>query len=180
MRRYYIKNENKLSEQNKQWAKNNPEKKLEIDKQWREKNSEYIKQYQRENKKARNEYLNNRRKIDLKFNLNEKVSSLIRYSLGNNKNGCRWENLVGYTLNDLIKRLKKTMPKGYNWNDYINGKLHIDHKIPISAFNFTKPEHPDFKKCWALENLRLLSAKENRIKYNKLEKSFQPALKIEL
>ncbi|GAI73524.1 unnamed protein product, partial [marine sediment metagenome] len=42
------------------------------------------------------------------------------------------------------------------WKDYLNRDLHIDHIIPKSAFNFTKPEHTDFKRCWALDNLRLL------------------------
>ena len=89
-----------------------------------------------------------------------------------------WENLVDYTLDNLIKHLKKTMPEGYTWDDYLNGKLHIDHKIPISVFNFDKPEHIDFKRCWGLKNLRLLSAKENLIKGAKLSRPFQPALQI--
>jgi len=70
------------------------------------------------------------------------------------------------------------MPKGYCWQDFLEGKLHIDHKIPISAFNFTKSEHIDFKRCWALSNLQLLPARENIIKSNHLSKPFQPALKI--
>ena len=70
------------------------------------------------------------------------------------------------------------MPKGYAWQDYISGILEIDHIIPISAFNFTKPEHIDFKRCWALSNLRLLLKEENRIKSNKMERPFQPALNM--
>ncbi|GAI61384.1 unnamed protein product, partial [marine sediment metagenome] len=38
--------------------------------------------------------------------------------------------------------------------------------------------HIDFKRCWALENLRLLPAKENMVKHNKLDRPFQPALRI--
>lgn len=38
---------------------------------------------------------------------------------------------------------------------------HIDHKLPVASFNFDSPEHLDFKKCWALENLQPLWAKEN-------------------
>jgi len=34
------------------------------------------------------------------------------------------------------------------------------------------------KRCWALSNLRLLPAKENMIKHNKLDRPFQPALRI--
>ena len=100
----------------------------------------------------------------------------ITESLKGKKAGRRWEDLVGYTLNDLFKRLKSTMPEGYTWQDYLKGKLHIDHIIPKSVFNFTKPEHPDFLKCWALENLRLLPERENIIKSNHLTRPFQPAL----
>jgi len=104
------------------------------------------------------------------------ISSSIRIMLKGNKQGRHWEDLVGYELNDLIKRLKKTIPKGYTWQDYLDSKLHIDHIIPVSVFNFTKPEHLDFKKCWALKNLQLLPAKENLEKHNKLDKPFQPCL----
>ena len=106
------------------------------------------------------------------------MGSAIRKSLKGNKNGRHWEKLIGYTLKDLIKRLQKTIPEGYYWQDFLNGKLHIDHIIPMDAFNFIRPEHIDFKKCWALKNLQLLPAKENIGKGNRLTKPFQPALKI--
>ncbi len=125
-----------------------------------------------------NKYQSERLKTDIKFRLNRNVSRLIRKALKGNKAGRRWGSLVGYTLNDLIDRLKNTMPVGYTWKDFLSGELHIDHIIPISAFNFTKPEHTDFKRCWELENLQLLPAKENLIKHNNLDKPFQPALKI--
>jgi len=106
------------------------------------------------------------------------MGSLMWYSLKKNKAGRTWKSLVSYNLNDLIKHLKKTMPEGYTWQDYLEGKLHLDHKIPISAFNFTKSEHTDFKRCWALSNLQLLPARENLVKSNKLTKPFQLALQI--
>ena len=86
--------------------------------------------------------------------------------------------MVGYTLDGLIKHLKNTVPIDNTWSDYLNGDLHIDHIIPIKVFNFTTSKHADFKRCWALKNLRLLSAKKNIIKGAKLTKPFQPALKI--
>jgi 5-methylcytosine-specific restriction endonuclease McrA len=186
----------------KEYLKNySPEKKKESNKQWYEKNREKILERQRQNyhnnpekererrkrkywkhKGERNEYRNqwikDKRKIDLKFNLNIKMSSAIHNSLKGNKNGRHWETLVGYTLNDLIKHLKKAMPEGYNWQDFLEGKLHIDHIIPKSIFNFDSPEQIDFQRCWTLENLRLLPARENLRKHNKLLKPFQTALKI--
>jgi hypothetical protein len=140
-----------------------------------------LKQYCKDNdlhyrKEFINRYYLQRRKIDLKFNLNGRISVAMGHSLKGNKAGRHWEDLVGYTLDDLLKRLKKTMPQGYNWQNYLDGELHIDHIIPISAFNFTKTEHIDFKRCWALGNLRLLLAMKNWKKHAKLDKPFQRAL----
>jgi hypothetical protein len=55
---------------------------------------------------------------------------------------------------------------------------HINHVIPISAFNFSSPEDIDFKKCWALKNLRPLWAKDNFSKNARLDKPFQPSLAL--
>jgi 5-methylcytosine-specific restriction endonuclease McrA len=68
------------------------------------------------------------------------------------------------------------MPLGYTWQDFLSGKLHIDHIIPIAAFNFRSPGDADFKHCWALKNLRLLPAKENMRKGAKLTAPHQPGL----
>ena len=198
-KQYRKNNPDKTKEYSRQWRKNNLEKgriyrkenqeKNKIyQKQWRENNSEYgskyHKQWRRDNlekeRKYKREYRAMKRKTDFKFYFNDKTSKAIRLSLKGNKNGWHWETLVGYTLNELIKHLKETLPKGYTWNDYLAGKLHIDHIIPLSAFNFNKPEHPDFRRCWALENLQLLPARENLIKGSKLSKPFQPALKLSL
>lgn len=170
-KQYYIKNKEKILEYCKKWAKDNPDKR-----------EEYMKRYKAGNKKEILEYQKKwnieKRKIDLKFNINSRMGRSINKSLKGDKAGRHWETLVGYVLNDLVRRLKKTMPEGYNWQDFLEGKLHIDHIIPKKVFNFTRPEHIDFMRCWALKNLRLLPAQENLIKGAKLEKPFQPALQI--
>ena len=168
-KKYRQKNKTRIKEYQKMWREKNKEKTETIRQQYRE----YQKKYQKK-------YSKKRRKTDLKYNLNQKMRLGIWFSLKGNKNGYHWENLVGYTTKDLIKRLQKTMPKEYTWQDFLDGKLHIDHIIPVSVFNFTKPEHIDFKRCWALNNLQLLPAKENIKKNAKLYKPFQPSLKVEL
>jgi len=157
---YYIKNKEKINEYNKSYYFINKEKIL------------------KSHKKNQNEYQIKRRKKDPKFNLDHRMKCAISNSLRKNKKSQSWQMLVGYTLKDLIKHLKKTIPKNYIWEDILNGKLHVDHIIPKSVFNYTKPEHIDFKRCWALSNLRLLPAKENIAKSNYLSKPFQPALQI--
>jgi len=168
-KQYYQKNKETILKRRKQWRKDNPKKTKQYRTEYRKENYEKL-------NKQRRQYQKHKRETDLRFNLNDRISKAIRKSLKNNKAGKHWETLVGYTTNDLIKHLKKTMPKGYAWQDYLDGKLHIDHIIPISAHNFTNPKHVDFRRCWALDNLQLLPAKENISKSNKLEKPFQPAL----
>ena len=180
----------------KQYRIDNSKRRIENARIWRENNPEKAKAYQilydQEHKKERIEWQKNnpektreaakrfyqKHKTNLKYILNKKIKTAIWLSLMGNKNGWHWETLVGYTLTELKEHLEKTMPKGYEWIDYIKGKLHIDHITPISVFNFKKSEHIDFQRCWALENLRLLPARENLLKHNKLSRPFQPALAI--
>lgn len=120
-----------------------------------------------------------RQKKDLKYRLNCRMKTGIRQSLKfGSKNGRSWESLVPYNYKQLKRRLDFTMPNGYTWQDFLNGDLHIDHIIPISAFNFDESEHLDFSKCWALSNLQLLPAKENISKGKKLYVTIQPSLRL--
>ena len=81
--KWYIQHKDKVLERSKKYRENNPG----YAKQWRQDNAERlkIKCYQ---------YIKNKRKTDLKFNLNDKVSSAIRESLKGNKSGRHWETLV--------------------------------------------------------------------------------------
>ena len=179
---YYRNHKEERNEKRKQYYQNNKEKENKQSEQWIKNNiikyHENHKKYRQTHKKEKNEYCKNKRKVDLRFNLNEKIKSAMNISLKGNKKGRHWEDLVGYTLNDLIQHLQKTIPEGYAWQDFLEGGLHMDHIIPIDAFNFSEPEHIDFKRCWSLKNLRLLPAEENLKKSNKLMKPFQPSLRL--
>jgi len=179
-KQYWKNNSEQLIKKHLEWQKNNPEKANKNNVKWQKNHPEWWKKYHnhKNNPEYHRQYMKYKRKTDLKCNLNHKISRGIYKSLKGNKQGRRWEKLVGYALNDLLKRLKRTMPKGYIWQDYLRGELHIDHIIPISVWNFNKPEHIDFKRCWALSNLQLLPAKDNLSKHNKITKPFQLALKI--
>ena len=90
------------------------------------------------------------------------MAAVIRRSLKGNKNGKHWEDLAGYSCEELIAHLKKTIPKGYTWDDYLTNRLHLDHHpIPLYWFVFETPKDKGFKKAWALNNLRLFPALEN-------------------
>jgi len=159
----------------KEWNINNREKTREYDKRWRMNNLEKVKEYQRQyrinnpekvkesarqwcinNVEHKREWEKQKYNTDLKYNLNTKIRKAIWQSLKNNKNGRQWEDIVGYSCIELIKRLKKTMPKGFIWKDFLYGELHIDHIIPKVAFDLK-----EIKDCWSLYNLQLLPTKDN-------------------
>lgn len=110
-------------------------------------------------------YAKNRKSSDPVFALNHSMSSSIRKSLNRKKSGYSWESLVGYTVDELITCLERQFLPGMTWAN--RGDWHIDHIIPVSSFNYDGPDHPDFKACWALTNLRPLWAEDNLRKKDK-------------
>jgi len=168
---YYLNNEEKIKEYSKEHSKEHQNKNKEYHKEYYNKNKERLCEYHRQ-------WNRNKRKRCPRFKLNYTIGNTVRRSLNGNKAGRHWEGLVGYSLDDLMKRLKSTIPKNYTWNDFLDGKLHVDHIIPISAYKFDKAEDFQFGECWALNNLRLLPAKENISKGDKIIKPYQLALKI--
>jgi len=49
----------------------------------------------------------------------------------------------------------------YNSSEIMTGECIIDHIIPQSMLQYSSMEEDNFKKCWALENLRPYSSKQN-------------------
>ena len=130
--------------------------------------------------KMRREHERKRAREDPKYRLDRAMKGGMWYALKNKsgKNGCPWESLVGYTLDDLRKHLEKKFLPGMNWDNYGRniGCWSIDHIIPKSAFNYNSTSDIDFQKCWALKNLRPLWHSDNLSKNAKLNNPFQPSL----
>lgn len=121
-----------------------------------------------------------RYRSDIRFAMNRRMRDLMRKSLkvrGGQKSG-KWQTLAGYSVADLEQHLRKTMPPGFAWQDFLAGRLHIDHIVPLAAFNFRGSDDFDFRRAWALSNLRLLPERENKLKGARLAAPFQPSLAI--
>ncbi len=88
---------------------------------------------------------------------------------------------LGYTIKELKQHLESQFEPWMNWNNHGKYKCdtwndndsstwtwQIDHIIPQCTLLYMSMEDKNFKKCWALNNLRPLSAKENIIKGHKV------------
>jgi len=167
---------------NKQYYIDNKFTLKKTSKAWRADNQESIKKkrylYNRlPETKAR---INKKRKVkwatDPMFRLKYGIGSKMSESLKGVKAGRQWESLVGYTLKQLIKHLEKQFVEGMSWENYGHNGWVIDHIIPKKVFNFTKPEHTDFQKCWALKNLQPMWEHDNQVKNCRLDNHLQPSL----
>lgn len=100
--------------------------------------------------------------------LTRRMGTAIRNTLVAGKNGRSWESLLGYTRQQLKDHLESLFTEGMNWEVFLQGKIHIDHKIPKSLFKYTSFEDEEFKKCWALSNLQPLWSVDNLKKYRNI------------
>jgi hypothetical protein len=153
----------------KKWYEANREKTIASVKRWQNENPEKRKEYaRRTDKKIRS---------TPKGKLNSNISNRIWHALHGRKGKRHWEDLVGYTIDQLKRHLEKRFKPGMTWDNY-GTFWEIDHKIPVSVFNYERPEDIDFRLCWSLKNLQPLEAVENNKKKAKLNKPFQPSLAL--
>lgn len=157
-KKYYKENHDRLLKKFAKYREKNKEILVIRGKEWRKNNKDKIK------KKYKNDYIKN--KNSTIYKINTSISRMIRRDLKRRKNGNHWEYLVNYTLKDLMIHLESQFKPGMTWQNI--GKWHIDHRIPVSLWEFSSYEDREFKQCWALCNLQPLWAKENMSKGNKI------------
>lgn len=123
--------------------------------------------------RARNRNHNNKRRNDpvrkMICNIRSRVGMSLKRNNQTKKN--KLFSLLGYDINELKHHLENQFKDGMTWDNY-GTEWHLDHRIPIDAFNFncenTKQLHNVIKKCWSLNNLQPLDAIENMRKSNKI------------
>lgn len=153
------------------YRKENADRRRAYNAEWVARNPEKVKEKQRQNHK------NNRTSPSARLAINTRAR-VWKSLRGATKNGRRTFEILGYTKEELIAHLEKNFTDGMTWDNY--GEWHIDHIIPISAFNFETPDDIDFKRAWELSNLQPLWRKDNQQKGAKLFSEFQPSLAISI
>lgn len=174
-KRYYQKNKNVIIKKRKDNYKKNKNK-------YKKYYSDYYNKNKNKIKKRNKEYINKRIKKDAVFKLRRSVSLLIRLALKKEealkKTSCIKK--LPYTIQELKKHLEAQFEPWMTWenwgvykkelwddDDSSTWTWQIDHIIPQSKLPYDSMDHPNFKKCWALSNLRPLKSKENLTKSNK-------------
>ena len=124
------------------------------------------------NKKRRPKANNRFRELygnDLAFTLKHRTKALIRRTLRfNKKKDGKMKDILGFTVDELRQHIESQFSDGMNWDKFLNGEIHLDHKIPIIFFKPQSVDDPAFKECWALSNLQPLWARENLSKGGKI------------
>lgn len=181
--KYYQENKNQISSNLKQ--RYNKEDKVKYNKQYyeankeiiKEQNKQYAKEHKQETRQYHNQYYKDKRKNDLTFQIRTALSANINYGLksnGSSKAGKSIVKYLGYSIQELIQYLENQFETWMTWqnygkydpetwddNDPSTWKWSIDHIIPQSKFYFISMDEQTFKDCYALSNLRPLSAKQN-------------------
>jgi hypothetical protein len=167
---YYKSNRSEILKKTKKHHKENKNKISKYQKFYRLNNKEKI----REN---RNIWEANKYNHDMTYRLSKIVSRSISGALKKSNSGkynksC-W-NYLKYSKFELITYLQSLFEDWMNWENYgkydpktwnennpTTWKWNIDHIVPQSDLPYSSMEDENFQKCWRLENLRPLSAKQN-------------------
>lgn len=153
-----------------EWRSKNKDKTIIYARNWLIRNPERAKQvrikHRTKNKKKINACAIKRRAIrrrtDPNFRLRELIRKHIRRAVkGEEKHGSSLE-LLGCSIEVLKNHLQSKFKEGMTWELLMDGKIHIDHIIPLCAMDLTKEENQ--RVCFHYSNLRPLWPMENEIK----------------
>lgn len=176
IRQYYEKNKEIILEKNKEYIAKNQEER-----------TDYLRQHYQINRieiMAKNHARHKiRRKEDPVYRIRTDLSTIVVKQLkrnGGSKKGISVMKYLPYSIQELKDHLEAQFEPWMTWQNH--GKYNIrswkdadintwtwqlDHIIPQASLPYSSMEDENFKKCWALSNLRPLSAKQNVIDGNR-------------
>lgn len=153
----------------KNYYDNGPMEQRIKSRQWKDENRDrvnFVENIRRKKPEVRQKaanYVRNRANSNPKIRLRMRFSNLLYQCLINHntsKTGGKWQEIVGYSLQELINHLESKFQSGMNWDNY-GSVWHVDHKVADTLFNYTSYNDESFKKCWSLKNLQPLFVNDN-------------------
>lgn len=186
IKQYQKDNAECLSEKKKEYYANTRERRLEYVKAHYKANfkdyQEYYAQYYLENKERIVDRVCDYRRVRIKedpvykleVRLRSRTTSAIRKQYGVKAH--KTTKLLGCSFKELKTHIEKRFTKGRTWERLMNGEIHIDHIIPLAAFDLTNPEEQ--RTACHYTNLQPLWAEENNRKRAKIEEPIQMHLPL--
>lgn len=172
-RDYYANNTEAQRESARKRHERNAERNNTVSKAYQEKHRDRLLALKRESGKERfHELYGN----DRAFTLRHRVRALMRATMTTNKGGRRMQEILGYSYDQLRTHLENRFTTGMNWERFMAGEIHIDHRIPVAYFKPEAQDSLEFRMCWSLTNLRPLWAAENISKADRLPGDFEELL----
>lgn len=115
------------------------------------------------------QYSNNKKKTDpiykLECNLRGRIrNAIVQKRSGGTVKSAKTIELLGASIEIVYKHLEAQFKEGMSWDNY--GKWHVDHILPCSSFDLSKPEEQ--LKCFNYKNLQPLWAIDNLKKQAKI------------
>ena len=157
-KKYYQKNKNKIDERTKKWIKNNR-------KQYNECMKKSYYKHRKKRIKIKTKYNLKKYKTDINYNLKGRLRTRLSIALRGNTKSKKTIELLGVPHMDFFKTwIECKFKEGMTWEN--RSLWHIDHIIPCSSFDLTKPEEQ--AKCFHYTNLQPLWASENLSKGNRI------------
>lgn len=183
-REYYKNNKEERAEYQKQYRSKNEvivkSKKKDYDKK-RYNNLKpqiisNVRKYRKDNRALINKAKKDRRKNDpayrLRYYISNRIRKILNQSSSRKNNSCL--KYLSYSFKELKEHIESQFESWMSWenhgsydpetwkdDDPSTWVWSLDHIIPQSDLPYASMEDENFKKCWTLENLRPLSAKQN-------------------
>lgn len=152
---YYVEHKEERKAYNQEWYANNKDRKHAI-------NAKYVIQRLQEDMSFR-----------LRHNVSRTINKYLKLS-NSSKHGNSILDFLPYAMHELKAHLERQFEPWMSWDNYgsycadkwndndpTTWAWQVDHIIPQSKLLYSSMTDDNFQKCWALENLRPLSAKQN-------------------
>lgn len=162
---YIRKNLDKVRKNQSEWRRKNADKLRKYSAEYYRKNTDKLRktkaEYRRKNAdKVRKKSAEYSRRIEVRIVRDQR--SRLKQIIGSTS--VRRHEMTGCTPKQLRDHIESQFVKGMTWEN--QGRWHIDHIMPCSAFDLTKPDQ--VKVCFNWQNLRPIWAKKNLRKGKKI------------
>lgn len=136
---------------------------LTYNREYHHRNKNIIHERQRKWRSANTERIRDRLKRyykeNIQRNLSVKLRKRIKDALKYTRKSISTAELIGCSIEQLKTHIESQFVNGMNWNEYLLGRIHIDHKVPLAAFDLRDVNQQKIAFHWL--NLQPLWRQDN-------------------